>query len=206
MHPKRNFLRPLIPCVVLGVGGVASIAATVAMLAPITNSMASREARGATQPQPQPPKPPIEVGNELVRITASLDRTEVGVGEELTLTESVLVSFDKVITSMTHSDSLIGGWDEKKKELVLFSPDGHLDDWPDTGLPHLVNSVRVSKSSGKGNDPYSIHEAERKGVTFTFKAERPGIYLIHARWWNNNQEEPIQYYISNPVVLIVRGN
>ena len=82
MHPKRNFLRPLIPCVVLGVGGVASIAATVAMLAPITNSMASREARGATQPQPQPPKPPIEVGNELVRITASLDRTEVGVGEE----------------------------------------------------------------------------------------------------------------------------
>ena len=55
---------------------------------------------------------------------------------------------------------------------------------------HIWSIPSASPNPG-AYDPYSIHEAERKGVTFTFKAERPGIYLIHARWWNNNQEEPI---------------
>jgi hypothetical protein len=69
-----------------------------------------------------------------------------------------------------------------------------------------VNSVRyTSPPSDVGQHLHAFRTKERKGTSFTFKPARPGIYLIHARWWNNKEEKPIMTYISNPVVLMVKG-
>lgn len=161
-------------------------------------------AAAAAAPVPAEPSDP-KAKRELLRVSAALDKAEVAVGEKVTLTESVPITLDTVVGSMTHHATIIGDWDKERKELILLNPGKYRLDWPETGLPGLVSTLRVqTPPSDFDGSLGSFRTRERKGTTFTFKPEKPGIYLITARWHHQREADDV-YYISNPVVLMVKG-
>jgi hypothetical protein len=134
--------------------------------------------------------------NPAVEIALRLDKPEVTPLETVCLEESIPASMDARVTLIGHDIVRIGCYDRQLGKLVnlrrsLFSavkPNVSFDE-----LPELLASSHPML--------FDIRTPTHKGIQFTFRPNRLGIFLITTTWYLRNREARIS---SSPVVLVVK--
>ncbi len=131
-----------------------------------------------------------------IEITLLLDKPQVVPGEAVNLEELIPASMEAHVTGIQHDILRIGYYDRELGKLVNLhgppfshvSPRKLFDDLPEgRAVPHGIL--------------FDIRTPRHKGIEFTCRPNRVGIFLITARWYLRNRGERIA---SNPVVLAVQ--
>ncbi len=136
------------------------------------------------------------LGEPTAEITLRLDKPEVTPGEIVSLEELIPTVMDAKVTGISHDILRIGCYDRHLGRLVNLSKPS----FSQVNPHRLFDKLPESRASPHGV-LFDIRTPKYKGVEFSCRPNRLGVFLLTATWYLWNREAGIA---SNPVILVVK--